>query len=88
MHNIDFKPAAFRELRRLARQLTRPDRLGLERAIDGLSVDPRPHGAVKLCGADFYRIRVGDYRIIYVINDEERRVTITKIARRSETTYR
>jgi mRNA interferase RelE/StbE len=88
VYEIDFKPAALRELRKLARQITRSDWTRLEQAIDDLRTDPRPRGLVKLSGADFYRIRVGDYRVIYVINDEERSVTITKVARRTETTYR
>lgn len=37
---------------------------------------------------DFYRIRVGDYRVIYAINDEDSIVIITKVARRTTKTYR
>ncbi|MDH4136392.1 MAG: type II toxin-antitoxin system RelE/ParE family toxin [Anaerolineae bacterium] len=88
MYEIDFKPAALRELRKLARRITRSDWTRLEQAIDDLRANPRPGGIVKLSGTDFYRIRVGDYRVIYVIDDEERSVTITKVARRTETTYR
>ena len=88
MYEIDFKPAALRELGKLARRITRSDWTRLEQAIDDLRTDPRPRGLVELSGADFYRIRVGDYRVIYVINDEERSLTITKVARRTETTYR
>ena len=87
MYEIDFKPAALRELRKLARRITRSDWTRLEQAIDDLRAAPRPRGVVKLSGTDFYRIRVGDYRVIYVINDEERSLTITKVARRTETTY-
>ena len=49
-------------------------------AIDGLAVDPRPPGAVKLAGRDDFRIRVGDYRIVYAVVDAERRVIIARIA--------
>ncbi len=66
MYKVDFKPAALRKLRKLARRITRSDWMRLEQAIDSLSVNPRSHGAVKLSGTDFYRIRVGDYRVIYV----------------------
>ena len=82
------KPAALRELRKPARRITRSDWTRLEQAIDDLSANLRPHGVVKPSGTDFYRIRVGDYRVVYVIGDEERSVTITKVARRTETTYR
>ena len=55
-------------LRRLPRDLQR--RLGA--AIDGLVLNPRPRGCVQLKGQDriFYRIRVGDWRIIYTIEDD------------------
>jgi mRNA interferase RelE/StbE len=88
VYEIDFKPGALRELRKLARRITQSDWTRLEQAIDDLGANPRPRGVVKLSGTDFYRIRVGDFRVIYVINDEERSVTITKVARRTETTYR
>lgn len=45
-------------------------RLRLEKAIDALAVTPRPSGCTKLAGAaGRYRIRVGDYRIIYEVRD-------------------
>lgn len=43
----------------------------LERKIDKLAVNPRPHGAEKLSGEEnLYRLRAGDYRIIYQIQDK------------------
>lgn len=48
---------------------------------------PRPHGCVKLAD-DLYRIRCGAYRILYSVMDSEQTVLITKVARRSEKTYR
>jgi mRNA interferase RelE/StbE len=53
-------------------------------AIDGLADDPRPEGAVKLAGRNDFRIRVGDYRIVYAIDDDERLVIIARIAHRRE----
>lgn len=54
-------------------------------AIDGLSEDPRPRGVRKLAGHErLYRIRVGDYRIVYEIDDEEQVVCITRIRHRRE----
>lgn len=54
-------------------------------AIDGLAEDPRPRGVRKLAGHEsLYRIRVGDYRIVYEIQDEERIVRITRIRHRRE----
>jgi mRNA-degrading endonuclease RelE of RelBE toxin-antitoxin system len=53
-----------------------------------LAIDPRPPGAAKLTGTDFWRPRVGDLRIIYVIDETEGLVVVLKVARRSESTYR
>lgn len=48
-----------------------PDRKRIARKIDALAKDPRPSGSRKLRGAeDLYRIRSGDYRIIYEVQDE------------------
>jgi mRNA interferase RelE/StbE len=49
-----------------------------------LARDPRPHGAEKLSGADKYRVRQGDYRILYEIDDSARLVTIVKVGNRRE----
>ncbi len=56
----------------------------IESAIDGLAADPRPHGAAKLAGRDDFRIRVGDYRIVYAVDDAERLVLVARIAHRRE----
>lgn len=54
-------------------------------AIEALADDPRPAGCVKLAGTrDGYRIRVGDHRVVYVIEDAIRIVTITRVAHRRE----
>lgn len=53
--------------------------------IDALAEQPRPAGCEKLEGlGDAYRIRVGDYRIVYEIDDAGQRVHITRIAHRRD----
>jgi mRNA interferase RelE/StbE len=52
--------------------------------VDGLAADPRPVGVAKLAGRDDYRVRVGDYRIVYAVNDAERLVLVARIAHRRE----
>jgi mRNA interferase RelE/StbE len=52
--------------------------------IESLAENPRPHGAIKLVGEDCYRVRVGDYRIIYAIADEKLVVIIVEIGHRRE----
>ena len=53
-------------------------------AILALADDPRPPGCTKLGGRDDWRIRVGDYRIVYGIDDERRMVEILNIAHRRD----
>ena len=55
-------------------------------ALQQLGDNPRPSGAKKLKGS-IYRIRVGDWRIIYAVFDKENRVIVGKIARRAKDTY-
>ena len=66
--HVHFARAAKRDLKKLDRQSQRT----LVTAIEGLKDDPRPPGVEKLSGhPDFYRIRVGDYRIVYAIPNAE-----------------
>lgn len=67
-------------------QLSLRDFRRIDAAISALADNPRPPGAVKLRG-QIYRIRVGPWRIIYAILDEEQLVIVGKIARRAEDTY-
>jgi mRNA interferase RelE/StbE len=53
-------------------------------AIDGLGIDPRPTGSVKLAGRDDFRIRVGDHRIVYAVDDAKALVLIARIAHRRD----
>lgn len=53
--------------------------------IKALGTDPRPPGCKKLRGgSDAWRIRVGDYRVVYTIDDEEKKVKVTRIGHRRE----
>ena len=52
--------------------------------IQALSSDPRPQGSQKLSHKEQYRIRQGDYRIIYSIRDDELTVHIIKVGHRKE----
>jgi mRNA interferase RelE/StbE len=74
--------------RTAAKAITRMQQHLAERvltAIEALAGEPRPVGCVKLAGTtDGYRIRVGDYRVVYVIEDAVRIVTVTRVAHRRE----
>ena len=52
--------------------------------IEKLAGEPRPEGCEKLSGQDRFRIRQGDYRIIYSVDDAIRTIEIVKIGHRSE----
>jgi len=56
----------------------------LRAAIDALTNNPRPLRCTKLTGSDEWRIRVGEYRIRYLIDDAARVVVITRIAHRKD----
>jgi mRNA interferase RelE/StbE len=54
-------------------------------AMDGLRSQPRPHNAKKLAGSrDQWRVRVGDYRVLYEINDRIREVHVFAVGHRRE----
>ena len=78
------RPAA-RTLRRLKRD---KELLGrIDDAILGLAVDPRPRGCKKLEGRQFLnlcRVRVGDWRILYAIEDERLIILILEVVRRDQ----
>ena len=59
-------------------------RLRIAMAIDALADDPRPPGAKKLTGHDAYRVRVGDYRILYEIADNVLVVLVVKVRHRKD----
>jgi mRNA interferase RelE/StbE len=52
--------------------------------VDGLAADPRPVGVVRLAGRAGYRVRVGDYRVVYAVDDAERVVIVARLGHRRE----
>lgn len=71
-------PSAVKELEAIPRE----DRRRIVRHIERVAVDPRPPGCEKLSGEDKYRVRQGDYRVIYLVSDESREVIVFKIGHR------
>jgi len=81
VYTVEFRPSARRELLKLPRH----DQLRLIRAMDALAANPRPKGVKKLTGMDdLYRIRMGDYRIVYQIHDDRLIVLVVRIAHRRD----
>jgi len=79
-YNLLIKASAARELEALPAK----DRSRIATKIEGLANNPRPPGSEKLSGEEKYRLRQGDYRVLYSIQDVSPTVTIVKIGHRRE----
>lgn len=60
------------------------DRVRVLARLQSLAADPRPVGSVKLSTRELYRLRQGDYRIIYIIDDAVVRIVVIRIAHRRD----
>lgn len=81
-YHIEFRPGARRQFEKLPKDAKKR----IAASIDALAAEPRPRRAVKMAGIgdDTYRIRTGDYRIIYSIFDEMLIVLVIKVGHRKE----
>lgn len=80
-HIIVWKRSALKEIKRLPKELAKT----IGHVVSGLAKNPFPPGVRKLVGSDYdFRIRVGDYRIIYTIHSEILTIEIIKIGHRRE----
>ena len=79
-YSILIKPSAAKELERLPDKLRRQ----VAKRIQGLAEHPRPAGVEKLTGDDLYRLRQGDHRIVYSIEDRVLIVRVIKIGNRRD----
>jgi mRNA interferase RelE/StbE len=78
---VELKPSARKELESL------PDTVlaRVIRKIESLAGDPRPARCKKLKGyKDVWRVRIGDWRVVYIVNDGTRVVSVTRVAHRSK----
>ncbi len=79
-YRIELRPAAVRALRKLDPQMRRR----VQGAIALLAQDPRPPGARALQGRPGLRVRVGEYRIIYTVEDDVLLVVIVRLGHRRD----
>jgi len=80
-YQIEWKPSAVRELKKLDRQVVPR----IVDAVEALSSIPFPQGVKKLQGSEAtYRIRVGDYRVIYEVYSRRLVVEITRVRHRKD----
>ncbi len=80
-YQIEFVKQAAKQFRALPAQ----EQERLQSKIDALATEPRPIGVIQLAGEEnLYRIRVGDYRIVYSIQDAQLLVLVVKIGHRKD----
>jgi mRNA interferase RelE/StbE len=79
-YNVVLKRSAEKDLRNLPKAELRK----VVEKISSLAKVPRPSGCVKLSGQEHYRLRQGDWRVIYGVDDTDRLVTVIKIGHRKE----
>ncbi|HZD22939.1 MAG TPA: type II toxin-antitoxin system RelE/ParE family toxin [Acidimicrobiia bacterium] len=80
-YRIEFAPAAARQLRKLDYQARRR----IQAAVELLATDPRPSGAKKMVGGEGeWRVRTGDYRVVYETQDDDHVVLVLAVAHRRD----
>ena len=80
MYEVEITPAAKRQIKKLTKSV---QSVIIER-LEQLAIEPRPLGVLKMEGEeDLYRVRVGDYRIIYEIQDRVLLIVVVKVGHRS-----
>lgn len=80
-YDINFSPSVEKDMRSLPKMLVSR----VMKRIDGLRLDPFPRQAIKLSSVDrLYRVRVGDYRILYEVDTQAKQITIHHVRHRRE----
>jgi len=79
-YSLLIKPSAIKELEALPTK----DRRKIITRIEGLASEPRPHACEKLSGLDQYRVRQGDYRVVYSVDDDVKVVLVVKVGHRRD----
>lgn len=82
MYKITFKKSAEKEIQKLPSSVI----LKIVPVIEGLSKNPRPSGSKKLQGnkENIWRIRIGDYRVVYLIAEEVKIVEVRRVGHRKD----
>jgi mRNA interferase RelE/StbE len=81
MYKIEIKKSPEKFIRQQSRKI----QIYIIAAIENLAKNPRPSGVKKLAGLEeLYRIRCGDYRIVYTVQDEKLLVLVVRIAHRKD----
>ncbi len=83
-----YKLVIERKAEKEAEKIPKKYRPSIDKAILSLVSNPRPHGSKKLTEKEGYRIRVGNYRILYTIDDVAKTVVIYRIKIKGKTIYK
>ena len=79
-YRLTIKPSAEKELSKAPKKILRQ----IVAKVRDLAIEPRPVGSEKLSGDEKYRVRQGDYRIVYSIDDKTRSVEVVRIGHRRD----
>ncbi|MCX6644779.1 MAG: type II toxin-antitoxin system RelE/ParE family toxin [bacterium] len=79
-YKVLFRSSVYRDLRKIPRN----DLKKIMAEIKSLMHNPRPHGCEKLSAMERYRLRHGNYRIVYSIQDDESTVYVVKVSHRKD----
>ena len=79
-----------RRVRKAMTRFPRHDQLRIRDRLRELAQNPRPPGCIAMRTEEggWYRVRVGDYRIVYTVHDDEEAVAVMLVGRRNETIYK
>jgi mRNA interferase RelE/StbE len=83
-YEIILRPAVKKQLD----SLTKSEYLRVGKVINSLEQNPRPFKIKKLAGSDYFRVRTGNLRVVYSIDDKNLLLIIVRVARRNEETYK
>ena len=84
---MSYKLSMLRRAQKALAELPKGDYERVRDAVSGLSENPRPPGCKKLVGRDGWRVRQGDYRLIYEVDDLNQQVIVLDIGHRRDVYY-
>ncbi len=80
-YKVEWKNSAYKELQKLPRPMIAK----IVAAVSDLSTDPYPHGVKRLVGSEYsYRIRIGDYRVVYEVFENRLVIEIVRVRHRKD----
>jgi len=80
MYEVIIETKVGKQVRRFPKEIVKR----ISKVLTSLRSDPRPPNCEKLAGTDGWRIRVGDYRVLYSIDDESKLITVYKVSHRRD----